>query len=125
MAAAAPTPRLGEQTGSAPPARETPRRLMLATGALLASVGLVVLLVVRPWSGQPTVVTPTPSASTAPSPAATLPEAPMPVAPPTGSHYAGDECSFADVGVRETAPDGDVVSCEWQDDGTYRWVLAG
>ena len=132
VAAGPPPLRVGEQAGSPPPrTRETTWRLVLATGALLGTIGLVVLLVARPWS-SPTPVTPGQTASSSPtsddelvSPAATLPPAAPPLAPPTGSSYAGDECSFADVGVRETAPDGAPITCEQQDDGTYRWVSAG
>ena len=65
-----------------------------------------------------------PTAPLAPDPA-TLPPAAPSLSPPTGSDYAGDECTFADVGVRETAPDGAPITCELQADGTYRWVLAG
>jgi len=127
--APAPTPWPVQQPDPVKPAdRAGARRVLLGTGVLVATVGLVVLLVLQPWS-TPTPVNPSRTATSSSSvdaelttPVTPLPELSLPVAPVTGSNDAGDECTFADVGVRETASDGQAITCERQADGTYRWV---
>lgn len=111
------------------------RRVVLGAGALVAVGAVVGLLVLRPWTGES--VTPPATRTTSATAASTLSAtssaptstpslAPPASAPPvTQTDAAGDVCSFADVGVRQVAPDGRMVTCLRQADRSYRWVAAG
>lgn len=90
--------------GAAPGRRRTPWRGLGA--GLVALVAVAVALVLwQPWAGGP----------------ATGEGGHLPETAPPGNVQPGSACSFADVGVREGTPDGEVVLCTRQADGSYLW----